>query len=52
MNATVSNVTTQALGGIVDNMNKMMRTQLIDSFTAQNMTLTTEQAAAITTRAL
>lgn len=49
MNATVANVTTQALNGIVDNMNNTMRSQLIDAFTAQEMTLTPEQAIAIST---
>lgn len=49
MNATVANVTTQALSGIVDNMNNMMRKQILDTFAAQNMTLTAEQAAAIAT---
>lgn len=49
MNATVANITTQALGGIVDNMNNTMRTQLLDTFTAQNMTLTAEQASSIAT---
>ena len=49
MNAAVANVTTQALNGIVDRMNSMMQTQLVEAFKAQNATLTPEQAVAIAT---
>ena len=49
MNAAVANVTTQALNGIVDKMNSMMQTQLVEAFKAQNATLTPEQAVAIAT---
>lgn len=49
MNAAVANITTQALNGIVDQINSTMRTQLLERMKVENTTVTPDQAAALAT---
>ncbi|MBY0121629.1 YhgE/Pip domain-containing protein [Bacillus sp. S/N-304-OC-R1] len=47
MNTAASTMAGQVLNGVVDNMNNMVRQQLLDGFKAQGGNLTPEQAAAL-----
>lgn len=47
MNTAASTMASQVLNGVVDNMNNMVRQQLLDGFKAQGVNLTPEQAATL-----
>jgi YhgE/Pip-like protein len=47
MNTAASTVAGQVLNGIIDNMNNMVRQQLLDGFKAQGVNLTPEQTASL-----
>lgn len=47
MSAMASNMASQILNGVVDNMNNMVRTQLFDAIQKQGDTLNTKQAASL-----
>jgi YhgE/Pip-like protein len=47
MNTAASTMAGQILNGVVDNMNNMVRQQLLDGFKAQGVNLTPEQAASL-----
>ncbi|RIX60025.1 DUF3533 domain-containing protein [Paenibacillus nanensis] len=48
MNATVSTMLTQMVGGVADQMNRMLSAQLLAELEAKGATLTPKQAAALT----
>jgi YhgE/Pip-like protein len=47
MNTAASTMAGQILNGVIDNMNNMVRQQLLDGFKAQGVNLTPEQAASL-----
>ena len=49
MNTAAATMAGQILNGVVDNMNHTVRTQLLEGFEAQGVTLTVEQASSIVT---
>jgi len=49
MNTAAATMAGQILNGVVDNMNNTVRTQLLEGFEAQGVTLTVEQASSIVT---